>query len=187
MLNKLLKYEFKSTARIFCPIYGLLLAFALLSHLSVSGLMEMQESFLNTLSVIAIMGYVVVIISTMVITFVVIVQRFFKNLTGDEGYLMHTLPVSSHQLITAKLISSVVWEITSALMVMLSVFLLFMRPEVLRQIPQFLGDVGQILVAAVGEVGLLRVVGIVLSAIVFMLLSAATATLLIFASISIGH
>lgn len=43
------------------------------------------------------------------VTVVVIVYRFYKNLLGSEGYLMHTLPVTVHQLIWSKLIAAVVW------------------------------------------------------------------------------
>ena len=42
-----------------------------------------------------------------------IVQRFYGNLLGREGYLMHTLPVTEAQLVGAKLISGTVWSVCS--------------------------------------------------------------------------
>lgn len=47
--------------------------------------------------------------------FVSTVQRFYKNLLGREGYLMHTLPVTETQLILSKLITSMVWVLCSGL------------------------------------------------------------------------
>ena len=40
MLSKLLKYEFKSTARIFIPLYVVLLVFSLVGRLSLSRMMD---------------------------------------------------------------------------------------------------------------------------------------------------
>lgn len=41
--------------------------------------------------------------------FLVSVLRFYKNLLGDEGYLMFTLPVTAAQNIWAKMIVAVTW------------------------------------------------------------------------------
>ena len=59
------------------------------------------------LSVISMVGYVVLIISISAITLIIMVQRFYKNLLGDEGYLMFTLPVKTWQNVLNKLIFAV--------------------------------------------------------------------------------
>ena len=71
--------------------------------------------------------YLALVVAIVVMTVFTIVQRFTRNLLGREGYLMHTLPVSSVQLILSKLISSMVWVLCSILAVLLSfgVFSLF--------------------------------------------------------------
>lgn len=61
------------------------------------------------------------------ISIVLIVIRFYKNLLGDEGYLMHTLPVKKSSLIISKWIVAGVWTICSFIMVILSVFILIAR------------------------------------------------------------
>ena len=105
MLKQLLKYEFKATKRLY---FGLYLALALLSV--VLGVTFRQEhalahstSFQN-LEVILMIVYVSVILAIAVLCFVSTVQRFYKNLLGREGYLMHTLPVTETQLILSKLL-----------------------------------------------------------------------------------
>lgn len=116
MLKQLLKYEFKATKSLY---FGLYLALALLSV--VLGVTFRQEhalahstSFQN-LEVILMVLYLSVIFAIAVLCFVGTVQRFYKNLLGREGYLMHTLPVTETQLILSKLITSMVWVLCSGL------------------------------------------------------------------------
>ena len=116
MLKQLLKYEFKATKRLY---FGLYLALALLSV--VLGVTFRQEhalahstSFQN-LEVILMIVYVSVILAIVVLCFVNTIQRFYQNLLGREGYLMHTLPVTETQLILSKLLSSMVWVLCSGL------------------------------------------------------------------------
>ena len=116
MLKQLLKYEFKATKRLY---FGLYLALALLSV--VLGVTFRQEhalahstSFQN-LEVILMIVYVSVILAIAVLCFVNTIQRFYQNLLGREGYLMHTLPVNENQLILSKLLTSMVWVLCSSL------------------------------------------------------------------------
>ena len=116
MLKQLLKYEFKATKRLY---FGLYLALALLSV--VLGVTFRQEhalahstSFQN-LQVILMIVYVSVILAIAVLCFVNTIQRFYQNLLGREGYLMHTLPVTETQLILSKLLTSMVWVLCSGL------------------------------------------------------------------------
>ena len=110
MLKQLLKYEFKATKRLY---FGLYLALALLSV--VLGVTFRQENAwvdntnFGRLEVILMVLYLSVIFAIAVLCFVSTVQRFYKNLLGREGYLMHTLPVTETQLILSKLLTSMVW------------------------------------------------------------------------------
>ena len=116
MLKQLLKYEFKATKSLY---FGLYLALALLSV--VLGVSFRQENAwadntnFGRLEVILMVLYLSVIFAIAVLCFVSMVQRFYKNLLGREGYLMHTLPVTETQLILSKLITSMVWVLCSGL------------------------------------------------------------------------
>lgn len=116
MLKQLLKYEFKATKSLY---FGLYLALALLSV--VLGVSFRQEHVLahstsfQNLEVILMVLYLSVIFAIAVLCFVSTVQRFYKNLLGREGYLMHTLPVTETQLILSKLLTSMVWVLCSGL------------------------------------------------------------------------
>ena len=84
--------------------------------------------------------YTAVIIGTVVVTIMTIVQRFYRNLLGREGYLMHTLPVTETQLVTSKLISSTVWSLCSILAACLSfgilAVLMMADMDLLEQLPR---------------------------------------------------
>lgn len=116
MLKQLLKYEFKATKSL---DFGLYLALALLSVvLGVSFRQEnarVDNTNFGRLEVILMVLYLSVIFAIAVLCFVSTVQRFYKNLLGREGYLMHTLPVTETQLILSKLITSMVWVLCSGL------------------------------------------------------------------------
>ena len=116
MLKQLLKYEFKATKSLY---FGLYLALALLSVvLGVSFRQEnarVDNTNFGRLEVILMVLYLSVLFAIAVLCFVSTVQRFYKNLLGREGYLMHTLPVTETQLILSKLITSMVWVLCSGL------------------------------------------------------------------------
>ena len=116
MLKKLLKYEFKATARTYGGMYLALLAASVLFGGSVWRWNSTNSDAYSALVGLMSLVYTAVIIGTVVVTIMTIVQRFYRNLLGREGYLMHTLPVTETQLVTSKLISSTVWSLCSILM-----------------------------------------------------------------------
>ncbi len=152
MLGKLLKYDFRSMGKQFAYVWPAVLVLALVnrftlgsalyqgsSDIGVPGQLALVNRFTlgNTLyqvsSDIGVPGqlasglvfflYWAIIMAMMVLTLVFVIQRFFKGLLGDEGYLMHTLPVKPWQLIFSKLICSIVTFIVSVLVGLLSIFI----------------------------------------------------------------
>ena len=139
MLTKLLKHEFRATARIMGPLYLVLLAVALGFNFS-ARLMDSGNFVLNMLAALVVMAYVVAITAVFIVAFILMLQRFYKNLLGDEGYLMHTLPVTESQLILSKLISSVVWMLCSSIVGIFSfavmLLALSLNSAALQQLPE---------------------------------------------------
>ncbi len=120
MLMKLMKHEFRATGRIMLPLYLVLLATALGANLTARGMMDSRFRILEILGVLLVTAFGVAIISVCAMSMVVMVQRFYKNLLRDEGYVMMTLPVSVHQQVWSKLIVSTVWFAATVLMVILA-------------------------------------------------------------------
>lgn len=106
MLGKLLKYEFKSTARML-PIVYLAVGMAYLLGLLAKALNIGQ--FKITMSVFLVIGGIAAVIMALV----TVIVRYFKGLYGAEGYLSQTLPVSKGCLIASKVINAYIWTIIS--------------------------------------------------------------------------
>ena len=139
MLRKLLKHEFRATGRIMLPMYLVLLVTALGSNLAGRKMLDGPD-ILNTLGVLIIMAFGFAICGVLLMSFVLMIQRFYKNLLQDEGYLMFTLPVSVHQHIWSKLIVSAVWFIVTVLAVVLAGMIVAYDVGFLRAFFNFLGE-----------------------------------------------
>jgi len=131
MLAKLLKYEFKATARIFLLLYAAVLAFALfnagmiwlndaMSTDSGESVMSTIYTIITTLSAIL---YALLVVAVFVGTIVIIIVRFYRML-GNEGYLWFTLPVTANQHLLSKLITAFVWVVAGTVTVIISVGLI---------------------------------------------------------------
>lgn len=119
---KLLKYEWKACARICLPMYAAVLLLALVNRLTMK---EQVQALMHGIPT-ALMGllYFAVMVAVFVVTAVILIQRFYKNLLGDEGYLMFTLPVTVSQHIWAKSIIAAVMSILSTIAALLSIGIL---------------------------------------------------------------
>jgi len=106
MLGKLLKYELKATGRIFLLVYLGLFVIALISSFTLRSDIQIIQ---------VIFGFLLFALYTalLIVTIVLLIQRFYQNFLKDEGYLMFTLPVTPTMLITSKLIAACIWCILS--------------------------------------------------------------------------
>ena len=108
MTFKLIKYEWKAMIRAMLPIYAATLALAVVNGLAINNEFftraesMLQGTFLESLIAIfqalLLVVYICLLAGLCIMTFIVTVQRFYKGLLRDEGYLMFTLPVSVSQL-----------------------------------------------------------------------------------------
>ena len=122
MLRKLLKHEFRATGRVMLPLFGLLVLASVGANLSIRGMLDSDSTFLSTLGTILIMLFTVAIVAVGIMAFILMINRFYKNLLQDEGYVMMTLPVSIHQQVWSKLIVSTVWFAATVLVIILACF-----------------------------------------------------------------
>ena len=124
MLGKLLKHEFRATGRTLLPVIGAVLALCVLANISIRILNVTDSTFVTILFGLIVSFFVLSIFVAAVMTTVVMVMRFYRNLLRDEGYLMHTLPVSVHELVWSKLIASFVWFLVTGLVIWLVILLI---------------------------------------------------------------
>ena len=105
MLLKLLKYDLRAMWKQFSLVWGAALALALVNRFT---MFRDLDNNLFTNSEVFMLAFIAVIAAMLVIAVIFVVSRFSKGLLGNEGYLMHTLPVRPWQLVASKLICGVV-------------------------------------------------------------------------------
>lgn len=135
MLRKLLKHEFRATARVMIPLYLITVLLAVLTRatalwaelVTFDGMLG--RNFLALLSGIIIFGFVLALIANFVVAVILAILRFRSNLMADEGYVMFTLPVSTHTLVWSKLIVSAVWFLGAVVVDVLSLLALVANVE----------------------------------------------------------
>jgi hypothetical protein len=134
MLGKAIRYEFKSTVRLFLSMYLVLIVIAAINLLIISWsdsgseTGSVLESMRDIFTGLFMLLYVLLVIATAVITLVIVLMRFYK-LLGDEGYLWFTLPVTPRQHIFAKLITAITWCVASVIAIIASLLVLFGRMD----------------------------------------------------------
>ena len=123
MLSKLLKHEFRATGRTMLPVYAAVVVLAVLANFSIRVIDRSVHTLLTIFCGLIIAAFVIGIIAAGIMTVVMMIKRFYTNYLKDEGYLMHTLPVSVHVLVWSKMIVSVVWFAATAVMICLVILL----------------------------------------------------------------
>lgn len=123
MLGKLLKYDFRSMGKQFAFIWPAALVLAFMNRFTL-GNIGSNDTVKELFSGIAMLVYVSILIALFVISLIFVIQRFYKGLLGDEGYLMHTLPVRPWQLIASKAICALAASVVSILVAAVSIVLL---------------------------------------------------------------
>lgn len=127
MLGTLMKYELKSVGRVMLPVYGAFIAVSILFGITLyAGVGNGSESSAITNIAMSVTGivYVLLAVAIFVFTIILIIQRFYKNLLGNEGYLCFTLPVNTNTHIANKLLSAVIWVVCGAVIAGISAFIL---------------------------------------------------------------
>lgn len=120
MLTKLLKYDFKSLSKVLLPVYGISLLLALLTR--IANILADKFSVFSVPSGFISAIFVIILIAVPIVTFIFTILKFYQNLVKDEGYLMHTIPVSKHSLILSKTISSTIYLVISGIMIFVLLF-----------------------------------------------------------------
>lgn len=181
MLSKLMKYEVKATQRIFLPMYALIIAFAGINKLFMQLNLQPADGMFAIATGISMAVYVILIAATFVMTLIVMIQRFYKNLLGDEGYLSFTLPVKVHSHIDCKMLITLMWSVLSIVVALLSVFILAVSTNMMKETRQIFTAIGNDFQHYGGMAWLVAV-----EAIAFVLVSILACTLQIYASITVG-
>ncbi|MCH4240105.1 MAG: hypothetical protein LKF71_07555 [Oscillospiraceae bacterium] len=128
MLKKLVKYDLRATSRSFAPLYIVLMALAVLSAIfeKICSIFQIRSGIQSPLYVaqcITGVVYGIALFGVCLLTLVICMRYFYDNLFKDEGYLMHTLPVTPAKLIWGKVLTSALWGLATAAISIVSVLI----------------------------------------------------------------
>lgn len=129
MLGRLFKYEMKATARILIPIYAAMLVIAGISRISLNIKIEESSpfSFLNDINAIV---FFISVVAVLIITEIVIIWRFYRAVSSDEGYLLFTLPVKTDSIILSELLCAFIWSIALSVIIIVSSFIMMINMNI---------------------------------------------------------
>lgn len=186
MTGKLIKYEIRSGIRLIAIIWAALLAASILVGFSTSTVQTVLpedglELAKSVLSIVPPILYGAIFMAMLVITVMIIVLRFYRGLLGDEGYLMHTLPVKEWQLITAKGVVAAGIVLVSSLVAILSILILVGFTGGFRDMMDAIGELFRVF----GEEP--QIILFVLEALVIMIASVLKSVYQIYAAMAIGQ
>lgn len=133
MLNKLIKHEWRETWKI--PVLSCLVLITATCICALC-LMRMEppavEDAVNMGALFLTILYAMMVSCTSFLILIYFGVRFYRNLYTDEGYLMHTLPVTPRQLILSKMLVASLWYFVCSLLAVWSmiVILTFCMPVI---------------------------------------------------------
>lgn len=176
MLRKLMKHEFRATGRIILPLSALIILLSICTSVIARGNFDSMGHIASVFGVLVMMAYGIFCFAIFVVLFALMVGRFNNNLLSDEGYVMMTLPVSTHKIIWSKVIVNLVWFCITTLVVIASAYIVAADASLFRDIADFVAFVWR----ADDNIFLLEMV-------VILILSGIVGTLQCYAAMSVGH
>ncbi len=185
MLGKLMKHEFRAAGRILLPIYLLLLLTTLLFNITLRLTTQYDESVaLTILMRVTEISFIIALIGTAVMSFALMIWRFYKNLMTDEGYLMFTLPTNTDTILWSKLLTAVIWSFITFVVyaIVIAITLVIQDMDGVQAFFHELVPFWNSLDITVGEA-----IGYGAEIFAMLLLSAFASFLMFYAAISLGH
>ncbi|MDR0949611.1 MAG: hypothetical protein LBM69_08875 [Lachnospiraceae bacterium] len=208
MFGKLFRFEMKGLNRfgliilIFLAVDTLLGCLSFLSPIweTVSTDQYEPNAWLNTLTAVSSIGLIgLYVFGMMAISIALVVYfaiRFYRSMYSSGGYLTHTLPVNSHQILSSKLLSATIWHIILTVAMLVSA-LLFTEclastiaaslgqpnPRILTFLFQHWGEIS----AMVQEYTGVTLLGYVLFFVFFAIVMAVCSVMMIYTAITLGQ
>lgn len=180
MLGTLMKYEFKSVGRILLPLYGAWIIASLLLGLTCNTSSHLGE----IVAAGSAFFYAILFAAVVVMTVVILIQRFYRNLLGNEGYCMFALPVSTGRHIFNKITSAAIWIILGIIVACLTAFAIAITAEGSLNL---FHDNWEFFGLFLSDIADIRVIVSVIEVILIAILFCGEAAAKVYAAISIGH
>jgi len=151
MLGKLLKYEWKGFRSPFLILLVVLAGTTLLTCGVILTISPKYDEVIEWYSimtlVLSVFLYYFGLIGCTLGTMLIIAVRFYKTCYTDQGYLTHTLPVSTRKILNAKIIASLLMYLLMTLAIAATVFILILVavPHIFSLMPDNSAEMRRIL------------------------------------------
>lgn len=125
MFWNLVRYEFKNVNKWFLALYAAVLSLSVIIGIqgsSLSSTYYQDKGVVMLVFLSLVFGGLVITLS--ISTLILIIQRFKGSVYDRRGYLTLTLPVSEHQILSAKLLGAFVWSLASTVVFLFSLFII---------------------------------------------------------------
>lgn len=110
MLGKLIKYDLMADYKKYAAVcISMLASSVMMLFFDKMTSWISNNTFITVMSAVFTMVFFGVCLAAGIMLLVLSTIRFYKNVVRDEGYLTHTLPVPTWQIIASKLITVYIW------------------------------------------------------------------------------
>ena len=165
MLGKLLKYDLRANLKFLAIFYVLALVFAVITRV----LFKVGDSLFLTVLAQIFNGATIAMIANILINNLMRLWVYFKgNLYGDEGYLMHTLPVPRRDLYLSKFLMGLITLTISTLVIVATMMIAWLTPDNFEWIKGLLAPMAEVLDSSVVELPLLMLFVVFLEVLVML-------------------
>ena len=130
MFWNLVRYEFKNVNKWFLALYAAVLSLSVIIGIqgsSLSSTYYQDKGVIMLVFLSLVFGGLVITLS--ISTLILIIQRFKGSVYDRRGYLTITLPVSEHQILSAKLLGAFVWSLASTVVFLFSLYIIISMIE----------------------------------------------------------
>ena len=125
MFWNLVRYEFKNVNKWYLALYAAVLSLSVIIGIQGSTL---SSTYYQDKGVVMLVFLSLVfgglVITLGISTLILIIQRFKGSVYDRRGYLTLTLPVSEHQILSAKLLGAFVWSLASTVVFLFSLYII---------------------------------------------------------------
>ncbi len=127
MLKKLMKYEWKAIWKVTLVI-NIFTALATLMGFFITHVIDLDNipSSAKLVTILTVIFYYLTIAGVSLAMSLYIAIRFYRSLYTDEGYLMHTLPVTARQLVLSRLLVHSFCLLLTGTLVAFSIFVVLL-------------------------------------------------------------
>lgn len=191
MILKLFKYDCRGVGKKLLPIYLLALGFAVMSRFTFTSYLfnnrlDYMPEIYSMFASLTFMLAIVSVVAVLLVTFFMLVIRYARSVFGEEGYLTNTLPITSSQIIIAKIINYYLWNFVAFVIASICLLIMFFHLDLFMEMwNDILYGMDELLAHFPTEFTP-QIVFITLSYIILVFISPISGILLVYVAIGIG-